>query len=247
MTNPLLPWQRFGPQVVEGAVGDVVTQVENDVAAATGIQLPQVEFPTTLPPPAAAPTTVNTAQGTASTAQGTVNTAVPVSAPTAAPVTTPGGAVGSIEASIKEAIAAAMPEIRAEALNYAKAELQATLSGQQIDQAHPTITVTTSKGKELKIADAKSRSYRTFVQGLSLDVFFALVALLGTLTNFDPLAKASWFTLGALVLKTIFQTIVTYISRMKITPTTVIDGQRTSLVTIPATSVTTLQAPTLVS
>lgn len=231
-TNPLLPWERFGTQAVEETVGQVVGQVESDVAAATGIQLPQVEFPTILPP-AAAPTTVNTAQGTASTAQGTANTAVPAPAPAPTAVPT-GNALSAIDAGIKEAIAAAMPAIKAQALDYAKAELQDTLAGKTVDQAHPTITVTTAKGKELKIADAKSRSYRTFIQGLSLDVFFALMALLGTLTSFDPLAKASWFTLGALVLKTIFQTIISYVSRMKITPTTVVDGMPVPLVTIPA-------------
>lgn len=228
-TNPLLPWERFGTQAVEETVGQVVGQVEGDITAATGIQLPQVEFPTTLPsaqpmgpvPAAPLPTTA-------------APLPQPAPAPSAPPVAPTGSTLSVIDAGIKEAIAAAMPAIKAQALDYAKAELQDTLAGKTIDQAHPTITVTTAKGKELQIADAKNRSYRTFIQGLSLDIFFALMAMVGTLTGFDPLAKASWLTLGALVLKTIFQTAISYVSRMKITPTTVVDGAPVSLVTIPA-------------
>jgi hypothetical protein len=237
-TNPLLPWERFGQEAAAA--------VESEIETATGIDLPQVAFPTTLPAPAPVPTPAPApapASLPVSTAQPTATQALPASTPG---VDT-GSALAAVEAGIKEAIAAAMPAIKAQALNYAKEELQATLSGQTIDQAHPTITVTTSKGKELKIADAKNRSYRAFVQGLGLDCFFAVVALLGTLTTFDPLAKASWFTLAALVLKTLAQTVVTYISRMKITPTTQIDGQTVSLVTVPATSVTTFSTPSQIA
>lgn len=83
----------------------------------------------------------------------------------------------------------------------------------------PDITATTIQGKELTVASAKSRSLRTFLQGLGFDVFFALISVIAlSLNDFNFLDGAAWATLGVLVLKTVVQTAVSYVARLKITP-----------------------------
>lgn len=83
----------------------------------------------------------------------------------------------------------------------------------------PDITATTIQGKELAVASAKNRSLRTFLQGLGFDILFALVSVIAlSLNDFNFLDGAAWATLGILVLKTIIQTAVSYVARLKITP-----------------------------
>ena len=82
----------------------------------------------------------------------------------------------------------------------------------------PTITATTLSGKQLTIASAKNRSWRTFLSGMGLDIVFALVAVVGTLGNVNFFSKAGWITLGVLVIKTVIQTAISYVARIKITP-----------------------------
>ena len=80
-------------------------------------------------------------------------------------------------------------------------------------------------GLQLVVADARSRSVRTFAQGLIIDLMFALAAIIGTLTHFDPFDKIAWATLGILLAKTMIQTIAAYIMRIKVTPTARITGR----------------------
>ena len=108
------------------------------------------------------------------------------------------------------------PMIKGQLTDYVKGTLQA---GFNVDHAHPTITAITAQGKELVVADARSRSWRTLLQGLAIDLFFAVVVLLGTLTQADVLDKASWTIFFVLLGKTLIQTSVSYFMRLKVTPT----------------------------
>lgn len=137
----------------------------------------------------------------------------------------------AIRNTVRETMAEEMPKVtedlRRDAMGYGKDTVLGTITGREIDHANPTVTVTTSQGQELVVADAKSRSWRTFLQGLGLDLMFAVVALLTATTThaFDPLSKVAWVTFAALVVKTLLQTIAAYIMRIKITPTVKVRDQ----------------------
>ena len=73
--------------------------------------------------------------------------------------------------------------IRDQVVDYARAASTATVTGQEIDHAHPTVMATTEEGKELVVADAKSRCWRTLMQGLIFDVFAAIVAAIAMLSR----------------------------------------------------------------
>lgn len=137
----------------------------------------------------------------------------------------PPGFRTEIQEAVQESLSAVWPTLAEEAKDYALQSIQATVRGQEVDHRNPTITGSTAKGKELVIADAKSRSWRTLWQGLAVDVLFAVVAVLGTLTNFDPVEKTSWITLGALLIKSVLTAAVSFISRLKIAPTVKMPGQ----------------------
>lgn len=153
----------------------------------------------------------------------------PVTAEGPNPVVVAAGTVQDIGKEVAGAIAGAVQQgagaLQKEVTSYVIKGGIAQTTGQNIDMTKPTVTVTTSTGTVLKVADAKNRFYRTFLQGLSLDIMFALMALLGTLTNLDPLSKASWLALGLSVLKTILQACVSYVSRMRFTPEQVVGGE----------------------
>ena len=129
---------------------------------------------------------------------------------------------GAIAGAIQQGAGALSKEVTSYVI---KGGLQQA-TGQNIDMAKPTVTVTTSTGTTLKVADAKNRFYRTFLQGLALDIMFAMMALLGTITNLDPLSKASWLALGLSVLKTILQACVSYVSRIRFTPEQIVGGEQ---------------------
>ena len=69
-----------------------------------------------------------------------------------------------------------------------------------------------------KHLDAKNRAWRTLVQGLGVDVVGAVLALLSTQLVDVRWTRAFWLALGAMVVKTIVQTVVAYISRHLIAP-----------------------------
>jgi hypothetical protein len=136
----------------------------------------------------------------------------------------------AVAASTKEALEQLGPWMREQALNYGKQVAVGTVTGQDIDHANPTITGSTIKGDPLVIADAKSRSWRTFVQGIAIDIFIALVAVLATVSNFDPFQKETWIVVGALVVKTIIQSITAFVMRLRVTPTVKVPRERVALV-----------------
>jgi flagellar motor component MotA len=124
-------------------------------------------------------------------------------------------------------------DAKEEATDYVRDTLGATVSGKTVDHQNPTITATTSSGRELVVADAKSRSWRTFVQGLAIDLVAALVAVLAMLADLDPFAKETWILLGALFVKTLIQTVAAYVMRLRVTPTIHTPGQEMALMPVP--------------
>lgn len=136
----------------------------------------------------------------------------------------------------KEDLGALRDHLLAEGKEYGVGVLKGTLSGQQIDHTRPTVTVTTNQGKEIRVADAKNRSFRTLLQGFALDVVFALVTLFATLSGNEFFSKAGLAALGILVLKTILQTAISYLTRINIEPSIkTSDGEKAALV--PVTTV----------
>jgi hypothetical protein len=132
-----------------------------------------------------------------------------------------------------EALRESQSELRESATDFAQEAIRATVAGKSIDWENPTIVAETEKGKQLVVADARSRSWRTLLQGLGIDVTFAIVAVLSTLTNLDLMQKETWIILGALLIKTIVQTVVAYFMRLKVTPTVRTPGEKMALVPLP--------------
>ena len=69
-----------------------------------------------------------------------------------------------------------------------------------------------------KHLDAKSQAWRTLAQGLGVDVVGAVLALLSTQLVDIRWTRAFWLALGVMVVKTVVQTVVAYLSRHFITP-----------------------------
>lgn len=149
------------------------------------------------------------------------------------PVRPPSGPVAGGDTDTAIAVRDLAQDLLSEALSYAKDSVGAIWAGKDVDVLHPTVTAETSTGRELIVADAKSRSWRTFVQGLAIDLFAALIALVSTLTNFDPFDKAAWTTVAALGIKTLIQTVMAYVMRMRITPTIRTEGEKLALMPVP--------------
>lgn len=67
-------------------------------------------------------------------------------------------------------------------------------------------------------ADARQRAFRTFLQGLALDVGAALVAVLAVQLGAVEWTQAWWLGLAALAGKTVLTTVVSYVSRKVLPP-----------------------------
>lgn len=120
-----------------------------------------------------------------------------------------------------------------EAFNYAKASITAIMAGNTVDLTHPTVTAETATGRELVVADAKSRSWRTLIQGLIFDVFAALVAVVATLSGADPFVKETWVAFGVLLLKSVISAVISYFMRLRVTPTIRTEGEKFALMPVP--------------
>lgn len=113
----------------------------------------------------------------------------------------------------------AAPNLLKNLEDYAQQYTSALLAGTHpsaipdIDLINPDGSVT-----HLTHQDAKNRGYRTLIQGFALDVLFAVIAAIGALSGVNFFDKAGLATLGILISKTVIQTIVSYVARLKITP-----------------------------
>ena len=135
--------------------------------------------------------------------------------------------------ALADALRQAATKLKEGAKDYGKASWDAIREGKSVDILSPTITAETSKGKELVVADARSRSWRTLVQGLAIDITVAVIAVLAMLTDMDPFAKETWILLGALVIKSVVTAIVSYFMRLKVTPTIRTPGEKMAIMPIP--------------
>lgn len=73
-------------------------------------------------------------------------------------------------------------------------------------------------------ADAANRGYRTFLQGVAIDVAVAIaVALLAWLPDADLSSREAWIVLGTAVGKTVLTAVASYVMRLKVTPPAVTD------------------------
>ena len=124
------------------------------------------------------------------------------------------------------------PAIKDQVFDYAKASAKEVLKGNTVDVLHPTVSVE-SQGKELVIADAKSRSWRTLVQGLIFDVFAAIIAAIALLSGMDPLVKETWIAFGVLLLKSVVSAVISYFMRLKVTPTIKVPGAEYAVMPVP--------------
>lgn len=67
--------------------------------------------------------------------------------------------------------------------------------------------------------DARNRAFRTFAQGLGIDVAVGLATvLLIWLPEADISTRQAWTVLGITVAKTLLQTIAAYVMRLKVAP-----------------------------
>jgi hypothetical protein len=143
---------------------------------------------------------------------------VPVTSSTAAPAGLSWAAQleqAAVDAA-QTALTDAAPKIQDQVAKYTQDYITGILTG--TPPASPTIVGTTLSGTDLVIASAKSRSWRTFVAGMGLDIVFALVAVVGTLSHVNFFTQAGWITFGVLIIKTVIQTVISYIARLKIAP-----------------------------
>ena len=124
-------------------------------------------------------------------------------------------------------------DLLAEVVSYIKGSLTEIGKGQTVDVLNPTITIEDVSGRELVVADAKSRSWRTLVQGLIFDVFAAIIIAVATLTGADPLAKETWVGFGVLLLKSVVSAVISYFMRLRVTPTIKIPGEEMAVMPIP--------------
>lgn len=68
-------------------------------------------------------------------------------------------------------------------------------------------------------ADATSRGWRTFVQGLAIDLTLAVAAaLLVWLPDADLSSNEAWLILGTSLTKTVLTAVASYVMRLKVNP-----------------------------
>lgn len=72
--------------------------------------------------------------------------------------------------------------------------------------------------------DAANRGWRTFAQGVAIDVAVAVaVALLAWLPDADLSSRAAWIILGTAVGKTVLTAVASYVMRLKVQPPAITD------------------------
>jgi hypothetical protein len=135
--------------------------------------------------------------------------------------------------AIERALDDLWPAVKAKALDYAKDSWEGIREGQTVDVLHPTIVAEDMTGRELIVADAKSRSWRTLVQGLIFDVFAGIVAAVAVLSGADPFQKQTWIAFGVLLLKSVVSAVISYFMRLKVTPTIKTEGEKMAIMPIP--------------
>jgi hypothetical protein len=91
----------------------------------------------------------------------------------------------------------------------------------------------TQEPTDLVKADARSRSKRTLIQGLLFDVFAAVVASVALLAGADPFVKETWIGFGILLIKSVVSAAISYLMRLKSTPTMRTKGEKYAIAPLP--------------
>lgn len=115
---------------------------------------------------------------------------------------------------VKEAISDAAETVAEAVTNAAPTIVAAGVTGGDY-----TVTTTTMSGQQIKLADAKSRAYRTLFQNLGVDILVALATVLPMAVNFNFADPVAWSIFGASMAKTVINVFVSYVSRLQVTPT----------------------------
>lgn len=95
----------------------------------------------------------------------------------------------------------------------AAAAITAQAQGQEV-----IVSTVNMSGQKLKIADAKSRAYRTLMQNLGVDILVALGTVLPMLLNMRFDDPAAWAVFGTSVAKTVVAVFVSYVTRLTVEP-----------------------------
>ena len=135
--------------------------------------------------------------------------------------------------AFSDALVEAGTKLREGAKDYVSESWEGIKKGETVDVLHPTITAEDKAGRELVIADAKSRSWRTLVQGLIFDVFAGIVAAVAVLSGADPFQKETWIAFGVLLLKSVVSAVISYFMRLRVTPTIRTPGEKMVIMPVP--------------
>lgn len=114
---------------------------------------------------------------------------------------------------LKDQVKAAIATTGTAAQRVAVGEVTASIAGQPV-----AVYTATVSGKSLKIADAKSRAFRTLFQNMGVDLLVALGAVVPMLATMDFTNKAAWIVFGTSVAKTVINVFVSYVSRLAVEP-----------------------------
>jgi hypothetical protein len=158
----------------------------------------------------------------------------PPGLPPSGPVGPPAPAAPiDVGSELSDALDKLWPAIRDMLGGYLRDSWGAIRKGETVDLAHPTITATDVSGRELVVADARSRSWRTFLQGLIFDLLAGLTAAIAVLAGADPFVKETWIAFGILVFKTFVSAGISYLMRLRATPTIRTKGPEIALMPLP--------------
>lgn len=89
-----------------------------------------------------------------------------------------------------------------------------------LDPQNPTATVSTTYKERQRFitADALDRAWRTFKSGLGIDIAISLALVVGPLLTDLKWTAAYWAIIATVAVKTIVQSVVSYILRKRSTP-----------------------------
>lgn len=135
--------------------------------------------------------------------------------------------------AFSDALVEAGAKLKESAKDYAQDTWEGIKRGETVDVLHPTITAETKAGRELVVADAKSRSWRTLVQGLIVDVLAAILAVVALLSGMDPFVRETWILIGALLVKSVVSAVIAYFMRLRVTPTIRTPGEKMAIMPVP--------------
>ena len=117
-----------------------------------------------------------------------------------------------IQGAVQEAVAANMGHLQASA----QRALSNTVQGKKVTIAH----VDAPTGEQ-EIEDSWSggpATTKTFVQGFVIDIGFAMMAAFATIMTpgFNVMDREAWTVVGALAVKTVLQTGISYMTKLKV-------------------------------